>query len=326
MDEAHGRVVASGFRAAWWLPGGHAQTVYPFLARRESPPPLSRERLELDDGDFLDLDWTADREQALVLVLHGLEGSVTSHYAARLLNRLSDAGFTAVFMYLRGCSGVPNRLPRRYHSGETGDLETVVRHVKARFPERPLHAVGFSLGGNILLKWLGERGETAPLQRAVAVSVPFRLDSAATRLERGLSRGYQRYLLRRLCAAFTEKLKQVAVPTVDAAVLQRVRTLRDFDDAITAPLHGFRDADDYYRQSSCRQFLAGIGVPTLIVHARNDPFMYPDVVPSAAELSASVRLELSRDGGHVGFVGGRWPWAPRHWVHDRICEFLLTGC
>ncbi len=324
MAPAGGAIVTSGFRPAWWLPGAHAQTIHPFLAGRESPPPLTRERLELEDGDFLDLDWTADTGNAVVLVIHGLEGSVRSHYAARLLNRLAGAGFTALFMHLRGCSGVPNRLPRRYHSGETGDLDTVVRRVTLRFPERALHIVGFSLGGNILLKWLGEQGEHAPVHSAVAVSVPFWLDSAATRLEHGFSRGYQRYLLRKLCDALAEKLKQVSVPALDPTVLENIHTLRDFDNAVTAPLHGFRDADDYYRRSSCRQFLQGIRKPTLILHARNDPFMYPDVVPTAAELSDSVRLELSRDGGHVGFVGGRWPWAPRYWVHERICNYLLA--
>jgi hypothetical protein len=163
-----------------------------------------------------------------------------------------------------------------------------------------------------------------PLASAVAVSVPFLLDRAATRLERGLSRLYQRYLLRKLRAATLEKMNRISLPAVDHERLDRARTLRAFDDLVTAPLHGFRDAADYYRQSSCRQFLGLIRTPTLILHARNDPFMYPDVIPTAGELPACVRLELSRSGGHVGFVAGARPWAPRYWLHDRVCDYLLA--
>lgn len=289
--------------------------------RRSPKIALRRERLELPDGDFLDLDWTQNAGGPVVLVLHGLEGSSHSKYARGLLAAVQARGWRGVVMHFRGCSGVSNRLPRSYHSGETCDLSHVASLLRRREPATPIAAVGYSLGANVLLKWLGEIGLEAPLAAAVGVSPPFVLGRAADRLERGFSRLYQWALLRRLRASVMAKLAQRPMP-FDGQRLAGLRTFRQFDDVVTAPLHGFRDAQDYYTRSSCRQFLKDIAVPTLIVHARDDPFTTEDAVPPAHELAPSVTLELHEHGGHVGFVGGRWPWRPRYWLEERIPQYL----
>ena len=319
---SHGCIVASAFQPAWWLPGPHAQTLFPFIARRRIAITPWRERLTLPDGDFLDLDWAlaAPQRSPLVLVLHGLEGSLRSHYAGGLLQSLNRAGLRGVLMHFRGCSGEPNRLPRSYHSGETGDLDWIVRELRRREPDTHLAVIGFSLGGNVLLKWLGECAEHAPVQAAVAVSVPFSLAIAAERLERGFSRLYQAYLLRKLRRSLREKRKRIALP-MELPDLDSLRSFRRFDDAVTAPLHGFADVDDYYARASSLPFLKCIACPTLILHATDDPFMSPAVVPAAGELSEAVCLELSPQGGHVGFVGGGIG-RPEYWLEERIPAFL----
>jgi len=315
-------VVTSAFRPAWWLPGPHLQTLWPTLFRPRPGLTLQTRRLDLPDGDFLDLALGGEAGGPLALVLHGLEGSLESHYAGNLLAALVDAGFRTVFLHFRGCSGEPNRLPRSYHSGETGDLQFVVDWLSENLS--PVDTViGFSLGGNVLLKWLGEQGEAAATRRAVAVSVPFVLADADRRLRRGLSRIYLRHLLDRLKRSYREKFARIPSPlNVD---VERLRTFHDFDEHVTAPLHGFAGADDYYARSSSRQFLHGIRKPTLILHARDDPFMFPHSIPDADELSPAVTLEVSEHGGHVGFVGGRWPWRPEYWAEKRIVEWVTRN-
>ncbi len=308
------------FRPAWWLPGPHLQTLWPTLLRRRPRLALQRERLELTDGDFLDLSWTGPATGPVVLVLHGLEGSLHSHYAAGLLDTLARSGYRACLVHFRGCSGEPNRLPRSYHSGDTGDVQAVAEHIRASCGRYPYAAVGFSLGGNVLLKWLGEQGSLAPVERAVAVSVPFVLNDAALRLRQGFSRVYERHLIGKLQAKFRAKFRNLACPLqVDVGTL---RSFRRFDDQVTAPLHGFSGVDDYYRRASSRQYLALIRVPTLLLHAADDPFMYPHTVPGAHELAESVELELAARGGHVGFIAGRWPARAEYWLEHRILRWL----
>lgn len=317
-------IVNSPFKPAWWLPGGHLQTLWPNLLRKRPRLGLVRERFELPDGDFVDLDWTTGTSGPLVLILHGLEGCSASPYAAGILRTLHDNGMRAVLMHFRGCSGEPNRLDRSYHSGETEDLHTVVHLLHTRMPHAPLAAIGYSLGGNVLLKWLGEQGAEAPLAAAVAVSVPFDLHRAARRLERGFSRLYQSVLLRSLRRSVARKFRHRACPFALNEALQ-TRSLREFDTKVTAPLHGFADADDYYTRSSCAQYLRGIRVPTLILHALDDVFMTADAVPSPEALSDSVTLELSASGGHVGFVAGPWSWRPQYWLEERIPAYLRSA-
>jgi predicted alpha/beta-fold hydrolase len=316
-----GTITASAFRPAWWLPGPHLQTIYPSLLRRRQHPELKRERLELPDGDFVDLDWTRNDGRGLVLVLHGLEGSLESHYTGGILEALVAAGYRAVLMYFRGCSGEPNRLARSYHSGDTADLQTVLAHITARSDPKPLAVIGYSLGGNVLLKALGEGAGMDAVRTAVAVSVPFELDRAAWRLQQGVSRIYQRYLLKRLRRSYRAKLPVHAMP-VSSERLDALDTFRLFDNEVTAPLHGFRDVDDYYGRSSSRQYLQAITTPTLIVHAADDPFIPDDAIPTDGELGPGVTLELSRRGGHVGFVEGGLPFRAHYWLETRICTHM----
>ena len=316
------------FRAAWWLPGPHAQTLGARLLRTRKGVALRRERIELPDGDFLDLDWplvdggaASPARAPLVVVLHGLEGSARSTYAIEAYRALARERLAAVGLNFRSCGGELNRSPRLYHSGETGDLTHVLRLLQARFPRRSLGALGFSLGGNVLLKFLGEARDTA-LSAAAAVSVPFDLGAGAEHMERGFARVYRRYLVRRLQRKVRAK-GPVMRDRVDLARVLAARTFREFDGAGTAPLHGFRDADDYYRRSSSRAFIADIRVPTLLVHAVDDPFLPASAVPPQAAFAANpfLRSAVVPRGGHVGFVSGP-PWAPVFWAERRAARFL----
>lgn len=310
------------FKPAWWLPGPHLQTLWPTFSRRgKKQLHLKRERIELADGDFIDLDWTHQTTGPIVLILHGLEGSSESPYAKGMLQAISQKGWRAVLMYFRGCSGEHNRLQRMYHCGETGDLSTIVRRLKSREPNTPIVAMGFSVGGNILLKWLGESGQENPLTAAVAVSVPFDLSKAVDRLHRGFSRLYEHHLLKSMCQKVATKFDAQSRPAHFPPVMS-LKTIREFDDKVVAPLHGFSGAADYYKKSSSRQFLKTIQVPTLILHAKDDPFMTADVIPGSQELSKYVTLETTQKGGHVGFVTGVYPWRPQYWLEHRIPLFL----
>ncbi len=309
-------MTARPFRPPWWLRNPHLQTLAASVLRPLPRIDLGRERLLLPDGDSLELDWTRFIPGApFVIVLHGLEGSARSRYAAGILKALSGRGFNAVLMYFRGCGGVPNRYARGYHAGETEDLTHVVRTLRQRYPGQCFGAVGYSLGGNVLLKWLGETGADNPLDAAVAVSVPFRLADAARRIDHGFSKIYQRYLLRKLEASIARKQLSGDFPELGPRG-RRFASLRDFDDAVTAPLHGFNGVDDYYARSSSIGFLNGIARPTLLIHALDDPFMYPETAPTPDELPPAVRLELSPQGGHVGFVSARG--SERYWLEARI--------
>lgn len=319
------------FQPAWWLPGPHLQTLFGALCR--TPPRLQRqrERLWLDDGDFLDLDWHGphEAEAPLVLVLHGLTGSSASHYVLGLQQQLAARGWASVALNWRGCSGEPNLLPRGYHSGVSEDVVSVVRHLQAQRPLAPLYAVGYSLGGNVLLKYLGESGEDSGLQAAVAVSVPFRLDHCAERIDRGFSKVYQAHFMRQLVAYVRDKQQRFSVEghherlaaLQQLGPLQGMRTFWDFDGRFTAPLHGYADADDYYRRASSRFYLERIRTRTLIIQSSDDPFVFAHSVPPAHELSASTRLELHHQGGHVGFIGGA-PGRPRYYLEERIPAWL----
>ncbi len=313
-----GRIVSSGFRPAWWLRSAHLQTIWPSLLRPRRPLTVSWERLELADGDFIDLAWRRSPGPR-VLVIHGLEGSLESHYAFALLRALEQAGFCPVFMHLRGCGREPNRLARSYHSGATADLDEVLRQLDIR-GERPDALIGISLGGNLLLKYLGEQGADALTRTAVAISVPFQLKTASRHMEQGVSRLYGRYLLDKLSRSSRKKsrLRKLPLP----ASLDEIRSIYDFDDRITAPLNGFRDAEDYYRRCSCMDYLKQVLTPTLILHARDDPLMTPEVLPGPEQLGPGITLELSAHGGHVGFIEGGLPGFPRYWLERRVCDYL----
>lgn len=319
---------ATGFQPAPLLGGPHRQTLFPYLFLRVPPPEGTPERLELPDGDFVDLCHFGHGDAARVCIFHGLEGSLQSHYVGGLVRSLLDAGLRVTFMHFRGCSGEPNRLPRAYHSGDTGDIAVLLDTLRAREPATVLAAVGFSLGGNALLKYLGERGPEAPLAAAVAVSVPFDLDACATRIDQGFSRVYQRHLVERMKASTRARRARLGDLPIDWAAMERARTFREFDEHVTAPLHGFAGAADYYTRSSSRPWLARIAVPTCLVQARDDPFVGPGPVPGPEEVAAPVAREISDHGGHCGFVaadGGRpCRWLDR-WIPEWIAGALPVG-
>ena len=311
----------SQFRSAWWLPGPHLQTLWAALASPKPQLTTSRERLELDDGDFLDLDWVGAQSGPLVVVLHGLEGSIDSSYVRRILHRVVKHGWGGLLIHFRGCSGEPNRLTRSYHSGETGDLRFVLRLLRERYPTRQLMTIGYSLGGNVLLKFLGESPQQEMPDAAVAVSVPFDLASGADRLSRGFSKLYQK----RLVGSLHEKTRRKFAARKHPFSLKDLKYWDDFwsfDNHVTAPLHGFKNAAHYYAESSCRQFLPAVRTPTLIIHSTDDPFLYPDVVPSQNELSDTTSLRLTNQGGHVGFVSGRFPFKAIYWLDNEIMRWL----
>lgn len=308
------------FKPAWWLSSPHLQTLWPVFCKKRYKLDLKTERVELDDGDFIDLYWSKKPSNAIVLVLHGLEGSLNSHYANSLMYRLEQSGFRPVFMYFRGCSGSMNRLPRSYHSGETGDLACIVNHIKSISGRTPVAVVGFSLGGNVLLKWLGETGSANPVEKAVAVSVPFNLHDAASRLQQGFSKVYRDYLLRSLRKTYTRKFSRMSSPL--NINVRQLKSFWEYDDKVTAPLHGFAGVQDYYDQSSCRQYLKHIQTPTRIIHSLDDPFMYESTPPDKAEISHAIDLLLTPYGGHVGFVSGTTPWSTRSWSDSKIIDFI----
>lgn len=318
-------IVESSFRPAPWLRGRHRQTLFASKIRPSPAVAVDNTRLELPDGDFLDLAWLPDAGQPadtpVVVLLHGLTGSIESKYARGLLRQVAARGWRGLLMHFRGAGPEPNRLPRSYHSGDTGDFRVLVRRLREQFPEAPLAAVGYSLGGNVLLKYLGEEGARTPLTTGVAVSVPFDLAICARAINQGLARAYQRHLVGNMRAEIERKFED-REPPFPLPDLDPLRTFSAFDDAVTAPLNGFTDAADYYTRASSGPFLRHIQTPTLILHSADDPFMAPDMIPDANMLPDSVRLELSQRGGHVGFVAAdRWL-RPVYWLEERIPAWL----
>jgi len=318
----------SPYRPAWWLAGPHAQTVAGRLLRRGDVSSLRRERINTPDGDFLDLDFTplARDGHPVVLLLHGLEGSARRGYALNTYRELESRGIGAVGLNFRSCSGEPNRLARSYHSGDTGDLAFVLEWIEHRLPRSPTAAVGFSLGGNVLLKWLGENGDVAAgrLVACAAASVPFDLAACADVLDSTrIGRFYVRRFLNTLIAKVEAK-REILAGRIDIERVLASRSFREFDDAATAPLHGFRDADDYYARSSSAGFLEHIRVPTLVLHAEDDPFMPGAALPrDVLRSNPSLHPVITRNGGHVGFITGR-PWAPRYWAEREAAAFLAA--
>jgi uncharacterized protein len=309
------------YRAPGWLPGGHLQTIYSSLFIHVPPVAYRRERLELPDGDFVDFDWVDGASGGPVVVLfHGLEGSAGSPYARGLMAEARAHGWHGVVAHFRGCSGEDNRLPRAYFAGDSADIERMLRHVRECHPAAAVHAVGVSLGGNALLKWLGETGAAAQVlvERAAAVSAPLDLTVAGHALDRGFNRLVY-------TARFLATLKKKALnkaqrfpDRLDPKAIAAATTFREFDTLVTARLHGFRDADDYWFRVSSKPLLKSIAVPTLVINARNDPFLPASALPGAADVAPTVILEQPATGGHVAFPSGPFPgnvdWLPRRLI------------
>ena len=318
---------AEPYRAPPWLVGAHAQTIYPFLLPRPAVR-YRRERVETPDGDIWDFDWLADGEgdvsAPLVVLFHGLEGGSRSHYACMLMRALAVRGWRGVIPHFRGCGGELNRRPRAYHSGDHEEIGGMLDAVRKRAPidGAPLYAVGVSLGGSALLNWLGRAGSDAgaTVTAAAAVSTPLDLAAAGRSIGEGLNRIYTRHFLQTL------KPKSLAMARrfpglIDERRVKRVRTMYEFDDAVTAPLHGFTGTDDYWTRASSKPWLAHIAVPTLVLNAKNDPFVPAASLPGIDAVGNAVHLEQPDQGGHVGFCDGPFP-GRIDWLPRRLLEFL----
>jgi len=321
--------LASPFRSPAWLPNGHLQTIWPYLLPRPLVP-FRRERVATPDGDFWDFDWLASGDERpgapLVVLLHGLEGSSATHYARALMVALRARGWYGVVPHFRGCSGELNLMPRAYHSGDHVEARALLDAIRARVPAATvIYVVGISVGGSVLLNWLGREGQDAAgvISAAAAVSTPLDLTAAGIAIGQGFNRIYTRNFLGTL------KPKSFAMARrfeglLDVARVRRARTLYDFDDAVTAVLHDFAGAEDYWRRASAKPWLAGVGIPTLVLNARNDPFVPMASLPGPDEVSAEVLLEQPGDGGHVGFLSGSFP-GNIDWLPRRLLDFFVHG-
>lgn len=316
------------YRAPWWLPGGHLQTIYARNLAGRRALPYRRDRWSAPDGDFIELDWLDAREGSpgLVVLFHGLEGCSRSHYAISLMDALRQRGWAGVVPHFRGCGAGANGMARSYHAGDSEELDWILRRLKSLNPGLPLYVVAISLGANMLLKWLGERRGAAltVIEKAVAVSAPLDLRAAARELDHGIKRFiYTRHFLRSMRPKVLAKIAAHGV-AIEARAVRACRTFRAIDDLYTAPVHGFKDADDYWSRSSSKPWLKSIRVPTLLINAKNDPFLPASALPAADEVSSQVILEFPETGGHVGFVTGRFPGAI-DWLPQRAINFFLDS-
>lgn len=305
------------------MPSPHGQTLGGRYLRRRPAPPFERIRVDTPDGDFLDIDLpaSAHTDGPCVILFHGLEGNARRGYAINTYHELHERGITAIGINFRSCSGELNRKARFYHSGETEDIAFAIDYVRKRWPSRPLGGIGFSLGGNALLKHLGEAGADAQLQCAVAVSVPYDLGAGARLLDSNfMGRLYSRHFVKALLVK-AEAKAALLTENCDFDRLRQARSFYEFDDAFTAPVHGFAGADDYYTRSSSAQFIDRIRKPVLLLHAKDDPFVPFDKVPSRG--SDMVTLGITDTGGHVGFLEG-WPGAIRFWAERQAARFFAS--
>lgn len=310
------------YAAPSWLPGGHLQTIYPATCIVKPKVSYRRERWNTPDDDFIDIDFVDGKPgQPFIVLFHGLEGSSDSHYSRALMAHVASLGWSGAVPHFRGCSGEPNQAPRFYHSGDAAEVNWIIRRLAARHKESAskFYAAGVSLGGNALLRWLGESQHQAEIvDAACAISAPLDLAGGGAALSRGLNMIYTRMFLQTLKPKCLHKLKQYP-GLFDRDTMLRARTLYEFDNIVTAPLHGFRDTDDYWHRASAKHVLSDITVPTLVLNAQNDPFLPPQHLPRAA--SPRVTLDYPEHGGHVGFaVGG--PPGRLNWLPQRMLRFL----
>jgi predicted alpha/beta-fold hydrolase len=319
---------ATHYRAPGWLPGGHLQTIVP--ARLVPLPAVEyrRERWDTPDGDFVDLDFAqpepAAADAPLLVLFHGLEGCSQSHYSRSIMRDAADRGWRGMVVHFRGCSGEPNRLARAYHSGDSEEGDWILRRVRARWPLAPLYAVGISLGGNMLAKWLGERAEDARIVTAAAsIGAPLDLAAGGAALARGFNRLYTQMFLATLKPKALAKARRFP-GVADTGRLQASRNLYEFDNAYTAPVHGFRDTEDYWARASGKPWLGGVRVPHLVLNALNDPFVPAASRPTARAVSREVRLEQPDEGGHIGFARGALP-GRLDYLPARLHEFFTRG-
>jgi len=316
------------FIPAFGLGNRHIQTLFSTLFRKQVEPTVHIEKFELQDKDFVEGYWSSmpTATNPIVVLFHGLTGSFQSSYIQGAMNLLSQNGFHVVLMHFRGCSGKDNILPRSYHSGDTGDAKEFIIYLNKKYPKNQIFAVGYSLGGNMLLKLLGENGTTLNIKAAVSVSAPMQLDICANRINKGFSKFYQYRLMKDLKKTLLNKYKKYDMKKLIGIDKEKVKELKnfwEFDAAYTAPIHGFKSAQDYYTTSSAKQYLKDIKTDTLLIQALDDPFMTPAVLPLKEEVPEKINIELYKHGGHVGFVSGTI-FSPQYWLEERILHYFMS--
>jgi len=316
------------FKPAFGMKNRHIQTLYSTFFKNTSQPKVDIEEFTLSDGDFIEPFWykKPSPSKPIVILFHGLSlaGSYNSPYIKGIMKSLSKAGFNSVLMHFRSCSGRMNKLPRTYHSGETGDAKEFIKSVKQRFPHAKIFGVGYSLGGNMLLKLLGEETKYTLLDGAVSVSAPMQLDICANEINKGFSLFYQWHLIKALKKSLIQKYSlhdMKSLIGVDIKDVKKIKTFWEFDEVYVARVHGFNSAQDYYTKSSAKQYLKDISTPSLIIHALDDPFMNEKILPNKKEISPHIKLDISQHGGHVGFIGGTFL-RPKYYLEDKIVTFL----
>jgi len=315
------------FSSPWWLAGGHSQTIYPATLMYKPELALRRERWITPDQDFIDVDFLeGEADRPCLVLFHGLEGSSDSHYARALMAKLQQLGWSGAIPHFRGCSGEPNQAPRFYHSGDSQEIDWIIRRLhyefKTKHPDAKFYASGVSLGGNALLRWLGEsQHEASFIDAACAVSAPLDLTNSGATLSRGFNRVYTRNFLQTLKPKCLHKLKQFP-KLFDQERMLASKNLYEFDNIVTAPLHGYRDVDDYWHRASACWVLNDIRVPSLVLNAQNDPFMPAQFLPKTA--SSYVTLDYPQEGGHVGFATGSFP-GTLNWLPNKIIGYLTQS-
>jgi uncharacterized protein len=293
----------TSYRSPWWLRGQHLQTIYPATWMPVPSISYRRERWSTPDEDFIELDWVdGPTSKPLVLLFHGLEGSSASHYAKRIMSAVRQQGWRGVVVHFRGCSGEPNLLPRSYHCGDSAEVDWILKRLR-QIEHGEIYALGVSLGGNVLLKWLGEQQSqaNAVIDKAVTISTSLDLPTTGKVLSQGFNRFYSQLFLKTLQPKALALIKKHRL-AFDTVGIMQADNLWDYDNRFTAPLHGFKDADDYWQQSNCRPYLREIALPTLLINARNDPFLPEANLPEQSEVSDYVHLEFPAHGGHAGFA------------------------
>jgi predicted alpha/beta-fold hydrolase len=316
---------SSEFKPAWWLTSPHGQSMLAKLLRKKLVLNTMNETIELPDGDFVDLAWTQKPDEhhnkPIVVILHGLEGSVNSHYAKGMMTAVKKNNWIGVVIHFRGCSGRPNRQAKSYHSADTRDLTYLTPLLVQQYPNAPLFLIGFSLGGNVAVNYLADVPNN-PYQAAVIICAPLDLASCSKKVNEGISKIYQKYLLDMLKNSALIKYENQQITTLSPEKINKISTLWQFDEEITAPLNNFKDAADYYHQASGKHKLNNIEQPCLVIHAADDPFMCHQDIIKLNITSPNIHFEISQYGGHVGFITGNNPFSPHYWLESKVPNFI----
>ena len=316
----------STFKPAWWLSNCHLQTMAAKWLRRDLTITTIDETLTTPDNDIIDLAWTelptSDLVKPIVVILHGLEGSIDSHYAKGMMRRIKAQNWIGVVVHFRGCGKQDNLKASSYHSGFTTDIEFVSKRLQALFPHHPKSIIGFSLGGNVLVQLLAQLSNNAPYSSATVICAPLDLASCSQRINRGFSKIYQKYLVDMLKKNALKKVKRGLVTHINERRIRSIRTMWEFDEHVTAPINQYANAHDYYHRASGLVNINKITIPTLIIHAEDDPFLAHDKITSQPVLNSNIRFEVSKKGGHVGFIAQKSLFTHDFWLEQRTVSYI----